>query len=118
MMAPLAKTQRIRMRLDPAVKKAIKLCSKFNGNIDLAKAPISIAWQDGIPKDDREEAEIMSIRTGGTGGARTISVLNAIKRLDNKTDEDAQTEMDRIAEDEAAATPFSTPPFSGDNSIP
>lgn len=118
MMAPLAKTQRIRMRVDPAVKKAIKLCSKLSGNRDLTNVPINIFWQDGIPRDDREEAEIMAIRTGGTGGARTISVHTAIKRLDNKTDEEVDKEMEKIAEDEMAAAPLSTPPFSGDNKIP
>lgn len=118
MMAPLAKTQRIRMRIDPAVKKAIKLCSKLSSISDLTKVPISIFWQDGIPRDDNEEAEIMAIRTGGTGGARTISVHTAIKRLDNKTDKEVEEEMEKIAEDEMAATPLSTPPFSGDNRIP
>jgi len=118
MMAPLAKTQRIRMRLDPATKKAIKLCSKLSGRIDLSKAPISIFWQDGIPRDDREEAEIMSIRTGGTGGARTVSVHTAIKRLDNKTDDEVDTEMEKIAEDEMTSNPLTTPPFSSDNKIP
>ncbi|MDP4092588.1 MAG: phage portal protein [Bacillota bacterium] len=113
MMAPLAKTQRIRMRIDPAAKKAIRLCSKFNGNNDLSKKPINILWQDGIPKDDREEADIMAIRTGSTGGARTISVHNAIKRLDNKTDEEVAAEMEKIAEDEMAASLMTTPPYSG-----
>lgn len=118
MMAPLAKTQRTRMRVDPAAKKAIKLCSKLSGNTDLTKASISIFWQDGIPRDDREEADIMAIRTGATGGARTISVQTAIKRLDNKTDEEANAEMEKIAEDEMAANPLSSPPFSGNNKIP
>ncbi len=100
MMAPLAKTQRIRMRVDPAVKKAIRLCSQLNGT-NLQNVPINIFWQDGLPRDEREESEIMAIRTGSTGGARTISVHTAIKRLDGKRDQEVQEEMDRIAEDEA-----------------
>lgn len=117
MMAPLAKTQRLRMRIDPAVKKGIKLCSRLSGNVDLSKSPINIYWQDGIPKDDREEAEIMAIRTGATGGARTISVHTAIKRLDNKTDSEVEEEMQKISEDETASNPLATPPFSGDNTV-
>lgn len=117
MMAPLAKTQRIRMCVDPEVKRAIRICSKLNGTVDLSKVPINIFWQDGIPRDDREEAEIMAIRTGATGGARTISIQTAIKRLDNLTDSEVEEEMERIAADEMASNPLSPPPFSGDNRI-
>ncbi len=111
MMAALAKTQRIRMNMDPALKKAVRLCSKINKASDLTKKPITIFWKDGLPRDDREEAEIMGIRTGASGGEKTISRRTAIKRLDNMTDTEVDEEMERIAEDEAA-NPLSTPPFS------
>ena len=115
MLAPLAKTQRIRLRVDPALKKAIKLCSQIGNGKNLSKESINISWQDGLPRDDREEAEIMAIRTGANGGARTISVHTAIKRLDNKLDTEVIEEMDRIKEDEMSADTFLTPPLSGDN---
>jgi hypothetical protein len=117
MMAALAKTQRIRMNMDPAVKKAVKLCSRINKKVDLTQKSITIFWKDGLPRDDREEAELMAVRTGGSGGEKTISRRTAIKRMDNMTDADVDEEMDRIAEDEAATNPMSTPPFSGDNKI-
>ena len=110
MIAPLAKAQRLRMQLDPALKKAVKLCSQI-GNTDLSRASVNIAWQDGIPSDDKEQAEVMAIRTGATGGARTVSVYTAIKRQDNMSDAEVEEEMNRIAEDIAAENPLDTGGF-------
>lgn len=104
MIAPLAKVQRLRMRLDPALKKAIKLCSSKIKNIN-------IAWQDGIPTDEKEDAEVMAIRTGATGGSKTISVKTALKRLDNMSDKEVIAEMDRISEDIAAENVLDTGGF-------
>jgi hypothetical protein len=104
LISPLAKAQRIRMRMDPAVKKAIKLCSEINGGTKLEK--VNIAWQDGIPTDEKEMSEVMAIRTGATGGKPTISTFTAIKRLDNKSDEDVQKELDRISDDQEAMNPM------------
>ena len=101
----LAKVQRIRMRMDSALKKAIKLCSQINGGINLTDVSIAIDWQDGIPTDEKEMSEIMAIRTGATGGKPTISQFTAIKRLDNKSDEDTQAELERIIEDEEVMNP-------------
>ena len=44
MISPLAKVNRIRMRFDPALKKAIKLCSQIGGEgiVDLTDKKISI----------------------------------------------------------------------------
>ena len=62
----LAKVNRIRMRFDPALKKAIKLCSQVPAKdiINLTNEKIEIKWEDGTPQDEREMAEIMQIRTG------------------------------------------------------
>lgn len=117
MMAALAKTQRIRLRLDPAIKKAVKLCSQINGGANLTDVPVNIFWKEGLPRDEKEDAEIMAIRTGSSGGDRTISRRSAIKRLDNLTDEELDQEMERITEDEMASNPMASPPFSGDNKI-
>jgi hypothetical protein len=115
MITPLAKAQRLRMRLDPALKKAIKLCSQ-TGEVNLTEKPINIAWQDGIPSDDKEQAEVMAIRTGSTGGARTLSVRTAIKRMDNMSDAEVESEMERIAEDLAAENALDTGGFgAGDD---
>lgn len=114
MISPLAKVNRIRMRFDPALKKAIKLCSQLGGKdiVNLTDVPISITWQDGLPGDPKEEAEIMATRTGQKA---TMSVKRALKTYDGMSDEDADTEIEAIDEDEAKANPFATPPFSQNN---
>mgnify|MGYP005842919997 CR=1 FL=1 len=65
MMAPLAKVNRIRMRFDPALKQALRLAAALEvaqgmpGAVKLEN--IDIAWQDGLPQDDKEQAEIYSL---------------------------------------------------------
>lgn len=105
LISPLAKTKRIKNNVDVALKKAIKLCSQLGGEniIDLSKEKINIFWQDGLPNDDLEEANIMNIRTGGKA---TISQYSAIKRLDNLTDEDTQAELEAIQEETNASNPL------------
>lgn len=106
MMSPLAKVNRIRMRFDPALKKAIKLCSQIGGEgiTDLTNTKISIVWKDGLPEDPKEQADIMMTRTGNKA---TISQYRAIQSLDGLSDPDTQLELDRIAEDESKANPIS-----------
>lgn len=107
LISPLAKTKRIRNSVDIALKKAIKLCSQLGGEniVDLSKEKINIFWQDGLPNDDLEEANIMNVRTGGKA---TISQYSAIKRLDNLTDEDAQSELDAIQVEESVSNPMNS----------
>jgi SPP1 family phage portal protein len=115
MVSPLAKVNRIRMRFDPALKKAIKLCSQLGGNgiVDLSDTEISIAWKDGLPEDPKEQADIMMTRTGNKA---TISQYRAIQSLDGLTDQDTQLELDRINEDDQRLNPINNnPPFGGDN---
>ncbi|AGK98177.1 phage portal protein [Clostridium pasteurianum] len=106
MMSPLAKVNRIRMRMDTALKKALKLCSQLGGEgiVDLSDKPISIIWKDGLPEDPQEMAQVMQIRTGSKP---TISQFRAVQQLDNTNDIDTQLEIDRINEDEARTNPMS-----------
>jgi hypothetical protein len=118
MVSPLAKVNRIRMRFDPALKKAIKLCSQLGGEgiVDLSNTEISIAWKDGLPEDPKEQADIMMVRTGNKA---TISQYRAIQSLDGLTDQDTQLELDRIADDEERINPIGgQAPFGGDNIPP
>lgn len=116
MISPLAKVNRIRMRLDPALKKAIKLCSQLGGKdiVNLSDKEVNITWKDGLPEDPKEQAEIMSTRTGSKP---TISQYRAIQSQDNLSDEETNAEMDRIAEDEAKINPFGgqSNPFGANN---
>lgn len=111
MQSALAKVNRIRMRFDPALKKVIKLCSQIpsKGIVNLADERIEIKWEDGIPQDAKEMADIMQIRTGNKP---TISQKTAIKILDNKSEEAADAELELIQADEMATNPMIAPPLS------
>ena len=110
MISPLAKTNRVRMRFDAGIKKAIKLCSQLGGDgiIDLSKEKINIFWNDGLPGDPKEEAEVMAIRTGNKS---TISQYSAIQRLDGLSDEDTAKEIEAIKQDEVNNNPLSNMNF-------
>jgi len=61
MISPLAKIKRLTMFLTPKIKKLYKLLSEYGGEAikNLNDADISIYWQDGLPNDQLEEAEII-----------------------------------------------------------
>ena len=105
MISPLAKVNRTRMRFDSAIKKAIKLASQLGGEniVDLSKEKINIFWNDGLPSDPVEEANIMAIRTGNKS---TLSQFSAIQRLDNLSDEDTKAELEAILQDEKDNNPL------------
>ena len=94
MISPLAKVSRIREKLDPALKKALKMAAQLDG---VHINDISITWQDGLPDDPKESAEIMQIRTGNKA---TISQYSAIQKLDGRTDKDITAELDLIRQDD------------------
>jgi hypothetical protein len=113
-MPMLAKVKRLCVRYTPALVKAIKLCSQLGGNdiVDLTDADVSITWQDGLPNDERERAEIAEIRTGAKP---TMSQKDAIMYLDEVGVDQAQLKYDNILEEEAMSMPtqlggFPTPP--------
>lgn len=111
MISPLAKVNRIRMRMDPALKKAIKLCSQLGGKnvINLSDIDINIKWNDGLPSDPVEEANIINTRTAGKA---TMSQFRALQVYDGMNDQDAEEELARINEEESSSSPMATPPFS------
>lgn len=113
MISPLAKVNRVRMRFDPALKKAIKLCSQLGGEgiTDLSNVPISITWQDGLPGDPKEEADIMKIRTADKA---TMSQKRALMQFDGMANKEAEEELELIKEDEASSNPFTLTPFTGE----
>lgn len=111
MISPLAKVNRIRMRFDPAIKKAIKLCSQLGGKgiVNLTDVDISITWQDGLPGDPTEEANIINLRTGGK---QTMSTQRVLTQYDAMSTDDAEAEMERIQEEEAMSAPTPLPSFA------
>jgi SPP1 family phage portal protein len=112
MISPLAKVNRIRMRFDNALKKAIKLCSELKGPgiVSLKDKAISITWQDGLPGDPVEEADIMATRTGSKA---TMSLKRALKQYDGMSDADADEEIQLIDEDENKTNPLRGSNFPG-----
>lgn len=95
MMSPLAKARRITNRYDVPVKKMLSVLAKMRG-ADIAPNEITITWNDGLPGDPAEDAEIASIRTGGKP---TLSQYTAIQRLDNMSQSDTGTELEMIRAD-------------------
>lgn len=105
MMSPLAKARRIANRYDPVIKKLLSALLQIKG-IDCPPEKITITWNDGLPEDPSEEAEIANLRTGGKA---TLSQRTAIKRLDKMSDADADNELSLILSDEIEATAGSFP---------
>lgn len=101
MMAPLAKTNRIRLRFDPALKGILALASGlevFQGMKDAAKLDdIHISWQDGLPDDEVEQTQIESTRY--TAGLTSLE--SALMRLDGLEGEALQAEIERIRSEQA-----------------
>jgi hypothetical protein len=118
MISPLAKVNRLRMRFDPALKKAIALCSQLGGKgvIKLLASEISINWQDGLPSDPMEEALIIEKRTAG---AQTMSINRVLTQYDGMTEESAQAELDLINEETAMSNPLTgIPQIGGEDEQP
>lgn len=95
----LSKVARIRSQYDRAIRDALYYCQLLDvehGDASFTPVYPTISWTDGLPRNEKEEAEIMSIRTGGK---ETIDVHSAIKRLDRVDDEKAKETIRRIESD-------------------
>lgn len=95
----LSKVNRIKTHYDRALRDALyisQLLDIAHGDKKFEAVYPSITWRDGLPKNEKELAEIANIRTGGKP---TIDVHTAIKRLDNLDDMQAQEIVKRIGAD-------------------
>jgi len=95
----LTKVQRIRTHYDRALRDALYNCQLLDvahGDYNFEPVYPTIQWQDGLPHNEKEQAEIMAIRTGEKA---TIDTLTAIKRLDGLDDMQAAEIVARIEED-------------------
>lgn len=106
MMPILSKVRRIRVHVDRAIRDALWTAMQLE---NFAKSGVDnftpytpvypkIVWRDGIPRDEKLEAEVAQIRTGNKP---TLDVQSAIKRLDGVDDEKAAEIIARIDDDEA-----------------
>lgn len=101
----ISKVKRIRAHVDRALRDAIwtamQLENYANKGVEDFEPyePIypRIIWKDGIPRDEKEAAEVAAIRTGGKP---TMAVLDAVKDLDNVDDAQALDMIERIDADE------------------
>jgi len=90
MMATLAKVNRLRLRLDPATREilrvtaALEVLGRGSGAAQLDN--IRIKWQDGLPRDEKEETllEVEKKKVGLT------TVKSSLRRLEPEMDEAAR----------------------------
>jgi len=82
----LSKVARVRTQYDRALRDALYQCQLLDiahGEANFEAVYPTITWRDGLPVNEKEQAEIMEIRTGGKP---TIDVATAIKRMDTLDD--------------------------------
>lgn len=95
----LTKVARIRTHYDRALRDALYNCQLLDiahGDADFDAVYPVIQWQDGLPHNEKEQAEIMAIRLGDKP---TIDQATAIKRLDGLDDIQASEILTRIEGD-------------------
>jgi len=95
----LTKVARIRTHYDRALRDALYNCQLLDiahGDADFEAVYPVIHWQDGLPHNEKEQAEIMAIRTGNKP---TIDQATAIKRMDGADDIQAAEILTRIEGD-------------------
>ncbi len=94
MMAPLKRVERLRLNIDPAIKKIIWLSAQMSG-IDLKENEIGIDWHDGLPNDEFQQMQI----EGNAVMNKISSSKAAAKRIYRLTDDQADADQKQIAEE-------------------
>jgi hypothetical protein len=72
-------------------------------------ADIRIEWQDGLPADPMEDAQVESIRTGSKA---TTSVRSAVRRLDGIDGEQLEKELKEIQGEQEGQGVTELPPIT------
>jgi hypothetical protein len=98
--ALLAKINRKRQYYDKALRRVFSIAQLLEqnrlGTVDWKPFSPHIKFQDGLPKDEMEQAQIMQIRAGAK---QTISQKRAIMELEQCSEEQAQLILDEIEEE-------------------
>lgn len=95
----LTKVARVRSQYDRALRDALYNCQLLDiahGDVKFEAVYPTITWRDGLPVNEKEQAEIMEIRTGGKP---TLDVATAIKRTDGLNDMQAAEIIEKIGAD-------------------
>lgn len=101
----LSKVNRKRQYYAKGLKQVFYLAQALETALKIANYDITIPvlhFNDGLPQDAMEQANIMQIRTGG---AKTLSQKSAIMQLNGFTEEQAEQEIERINSEEEATEP-------------
>ena len=101
----LAKVNRKRQYYDKAIKEVLNLAQLLEVTMGDKKYKVGtpiLMFQDGLPKDYMEDANVMATRTNGS---QTMSVKTALMTFEGLTEEQADAELERIAKEKEANTP-------------
>lgn len=110
----LAKINRKKQYYSKALKQMFYVAQQLETVLGIAEYEPTIpvlTFQDGLPKDEMDQANIMSIRTGG---AKTLSQKSAIMSLNSMTEEQAEAEICAIRREEESSMGTASPSFFND----
>jgi hypothetical protein len=114
----LAKINRKRQYYDKALKRIFVIAQLIEtdrkGKVEYKPFTPHIKFQDGLPKDEMEQATIMQVRTGAKA---TISQKRAIMELENVSEEQAQQIIDELEEEAVASMVASMDSFQTNDNI-
>lgn len=94
MMAPLKRVERLRLNIDPAIKKIIWLAAQLDG-IQLEEQEIGIDWHDGLPNDEYQQMQIEQMAVMN----KITSTKAAAKRIYRFSDEQSEEDQKQIAKE-------------------
>lgn len=112
----LSKINRKRQYYQKGLQSILFIAQMLEHSLGVADYKITVPvleFNDGLPKDNMEQANIMAIRTGG---AKTMSQKTAIMNLNGMTEEQADKEIARIKEEEESQMAMADEEYS-DGSI-
>ena len=96
MIAPLEKARRVSNALTLPIKKLIAGILGIGEGITLRFQDINVIWEDSLPKDPRENAELTRLQTGA---AQIIPLKHALMENYDMDTEDAEHYIDEIIKD-------------------
>lgn len=109
------KANRKRLFLTNALQDAFKYAMMLENEMEINKYKVDgivgIGWQDGFPNSPKEDADLMDLRTGSKP---TISVEDAVKRLDPDAAEDLLINLKAEDKENESKDPTATPPEDKD----
>lgn len=96
MVAPLSKARRVCNSLTLPTKKLMTVLLKYE-NVNVQFQDISVKWDDSLPKDPREQAELTKVQTGAP---QIMPLKTAIMEQYDLTSTDADKWIEDIEKDQ------------------